>query len=119
MLIYLISPRRAELSLRNHMLLSYAEYLLVDPSLWRITALYMCDCGEQGKLRADEVLLRVPLNLSGSEKKAKPDNQNMEVDKDDSVDERVLEILEICKEYGRERVRREICRVSSELNQIV
>lgn len=98
------------------MLLSYAEYLLVDPSLWRIAALYMCDCGEQGRIRADEVLLRVPLELGVSKKKPKANGQidAMDLDKDVPVDERVLEILEICKEYGREKVRREICRVSLE-----
>ncbi|GJJ11510.1 hypothetical protein Clacol_005743 [Clathrus columnatus] len=100
----------AKISLRNHMILNYAEYLLVDPSLWRISALYMCDCGEQGKIRADEILLRVPLNLGIS--KGKQKTGHMEIKEDDPVDERVLEILEICKEYGREKVRREICRIA-------
>ena len=101
-----------EVSIRDHFLLSYAEYLLADPSLWRIAVLYMCECGEEGKLRADEVLLRIPLDLGHGKGKGKavdPDDE-LEAADEDHVG-RVKQILEICKEHGRESVRREICRV--------
>ena len=103
----------AELPIRIHFLLNYAEYLLVDPSLWRIAVLYMYECGEAGRLRADEVLLRIPLNLGTGKGKGRATDRGheMDADADDLVDGRVKQILEICKEYGREGVRREICRV--------
>jgi nuclear pore complex protein Nup85 len=104
----------AEVSIRDHFLLGYAEYLLVDPSLWRIAVLYMCECSEEGKLRADEVLLRIPLDLGHSKGKGKAVDQTdvMEAEDEDQVDGKVKQILEICKEHGRESVRREICQVS-------
>jgi len=101
-----------EVSIRDHFLLSYAEYLLADPSLWRIAVLYMCECGEEGKLRADETLLRIPLDLGHGKGKCKAVYPG---DKLDAAEEdwvgRVKQILEICKEHGRESVRREICQV--------
>lgn len=108
----------AELPIRIHFLLNYAEYLLVDSSLWRIAVSYMYECGEVGRLRADEVLLRIPLNLGiGKGKGRAIDREHaMDADDDDFVDERVKHVLEICKERGREGVRREICRVCCLLN---
>ncbi|KAF8587870.1 hypothetical protein K439DRAFT_1630322 [Ramaria rubella] len=111
----LLEDEEEKVSLRDFFLLNYAEYLLADPSLWRIAVLYMCECGEEGKLRADEALLRIPLNLSSIKGKEKAVNQNNRMDADDEglVDGRVKQILEICKEHGRERVRREICRIAA------
>jgi Nup85 Nucleoporin len=113
MLILTCSICSAELPIRIHFLLGYAEYLLVDPSLWRIAVLYMYECGEAGQLRADEVLLRIPLNLGntkGKEGTAEREHQ-MDAEDDVLVDGRVRQVLEICKDHGREGVRREICRV--------
>jgi len=111
----LIEIEGADLSIREHFLLSYAEYLLVDPSLWRIAVLYMCECGEEGKLRADEVLSRVPLELGQSKGKGKVivQNDDMDTDGESPLDKKVQEILEICKEHGRESVRREICQIAA------
>jgi len=53
--------RSAPVSLREYLLLSYAESLRADPGLWRVTVDYMCTCGEAGKNMADQVLLGVPL----------------------------------------------------------
>jgi nuclear pore complex protein Nup85 len=107
----------AELPIRIHFLLNYAEYLLVDPSLWRIAVIYMYECGHAGKLRADEILLRIPLNLGNAKEKGKAVEAGLEIDADDDalVDGRVRQVLELCKEYGREAVRREICRVCRQL----
>jgi len=101
--------------IRQHLILRYAESILADPSLWRIAVIYMCGCGERGKLYADEVLRRVPLELGRSKGKGKAVAQNdaMDTDEENPIDEKVREVLEICKEYEREGVRREICQVPS------
>lgn len=105
----------SDLTIRQHLMLRYAEYLLVDPSLWRIAVLYMCECGEEGKIRADEVLRRVPLDIGSFKGKAKASSQqgNMDTEEENPIDEKVREVLEICKEHQREGVRREICQVRS------
>ncbi|KAJ7793463.1 nucleoporin Nup85-like protein [Mycena olivaceomarginata] len=57
-------PSRDEISIRDQFVLAYAEYLYSDPALWRITVDYMYSCGDVGKERADEVLIRVTLRLN-------------------------------------------------------
>jgi nuclear pore complex protein Nup85 len=90
-------------------MLEYAEYLHSDSALWRITVTYLCSCGNIGMLRADEVILRVPLRLRHT--------AGMEVA---SEEERIRagdvvgtlkEVNATCFEYQREEVRRSICRV--------
>lgn len=56
-------PDSSGLTIRQWYILSYAEYLRTDPGLWRLTVDYMCSCGNIGKEMADEVLIRVPLQL--------------------------------------------------------
>lgn len=77
----------------------------------------MYECGHAGKLRADEILLRIPLNLDNAKGKSKAVEGGHEIDADAGalVDGRVRQVLEICKEYGREAVRREVCRVRRQL----
>jgi len=118
------------LSIRDQYILGYAEYLHSDPALWQVTVDYMYSCGAIGKLRADEssflsdfflpfpcwlsaviVLIRVPLCLSKGE--TPPDGEQLAVDKIRAGD--VVGVLQkvnkACFEYGRESVRRTVCRV--------
>ncbi|KAF8998522.1 nucleoporin Nup85-like protein [Cyathus striatus] len=99
----------SELTLRDQYILSYAHYLHSDPGLWRITVDYMYSCGDLGKLRADEVLLRVPLRLR---------EQIL-----DSTEDRIQagdvagvlkDINQTCFEYQRESVRRTVCRIAAQ-----
>lgn len=78
----------------------------------------MYECSEAGKLRADEILLRIPLDLglTGGKGKAVEQDHEMDTNDDGLGDGRVKQILEICKEYGREGVRREVCRVRQVVN---
>lgn len=103
-------------------MLSYADYLLSDPELWRLTVVYMCTCGDVGKEMADEVLIRVPLNLEPpkhSTDRTRREDANASTDDEmdvqlDSGDlaEVVRELNATCFEYQREHVRRMICKVS-------
>lgn len=115
------SSSRSELTPRQHYILQFADYLHSDPSLWRITVDYMCSCGDIGKKRADQVLLRVPMSLSA----ARPPRQGgdrqqtaMIVDGNSGETsarmEGVLkEVIKACYEYERDEARRMVCSVSS------
>ena len=95
------------LSLREQYILSYADYLHSDPALWRITVDYMYSCGDVGKSRADEVLLRVPLKLQ----EQNSDRQiNSRIRAGDVVGV-LKDVNKTCFQYRRENVRRTVCRV--------
>ena len=113
---------RTELSVRDFYVASYAEYLQTDPALWRLTVSYLNTCGENGKGMADEVLLRVPLELEKTVSKSddsRPKNStnlgdNMDQDDQDEQDDLsdiVKELSATCFEYRREETRRMICKV--------
>lgn len=99
---------RSGLSLRDEYILSYADYLHSDRTLWRITLDYMYSCAEIGKRRADELLLRVPLRLQ--EQTTKQIETSI---KSGEVAGVLKEVSEICQQYQRESVRRTILRVST------
>ena len=102
------------LTLRDQYILSYADYLRSDPALWRITVDYMYSCGEIGKSRGDEVLLRVPLRLHEQ-------RSDLEVDSKIRAGDVVgvlKDVNKTCFEYQRENVRRTVCRVSYHLSNI-
>ena len=97
----------ADLSLRQQYLLTYAEYLQSDPGLWRITIDYMYSCGQVGQGMADQVLLRVPLRLQSVD----PASEEAARIRSGQLTGVLLGINEACREYQREEVRREVCRV--------
>ncbi|KAF4594037.1 hypothetical protein EYR40_008835 [Pleurotus pulmonarius] len=111
-----------EITIRDHYLLAYAESLHADASLWRLTVEYMYACGDIGRLRADEVLLRVPLRLQTQNHQPKSQlegvgesgegDENGEVKTGDIVGV-LKEINETCLEHQREEVRRTVCRVAA------
>lgn len=107
--------------MRQQFLLNYADYLHCDPSLWRITVDYMCACGDIGKERADEVLLRVPIPISISPRRPQQqgdEQTDMVVDdeaaqlREGRVEGVLKDVIKACFEYGRESVRRMVCAVS-------
>jgi nuclear pore complex protein Nup85 len=63
----------------------------------------MYSCGDIGRERADEILVRVPLKLHPSETPSTPE---------EAIAQAVKEISEVCFNYQREAVRRTVCRVS-------
>ncbi|KJA25724.1 hypothetical protein HYPSUDRAFT_134002 [Hypholoma sublateritium FD-334 SS-4] len=98
------------ISLRDQYVLSYAEYLHSDPALWRITVDYMYSCEEIGQRRADEVLLRVPLQLNEQ-------NSDLKVDPRIRAGDIVgvlKDVNKTCFEYKRENVRRTVCRIAAQ-----
>ncbi|TFY65205.1 hypothetical protein EVG20_g5686 [Dentipellis fragilis] len=103
------------LSLRQHYVLLYAEYLRSDPALWRITVDYMCSCGSIGKERADEVLLRVPSlpNLSKKSATSTEDSSGFGLRSGELVGT-LKEIIKTCFEYEREGVRRMVCSIAAQ-----
>ncbi|EIN09429.1 hypothetical protein PUNSTDRAFT_85773, partial [Punctularia strigosozonata HHB-11173 SS5] len=103
-----------DLSIRDRYVLQYAEYLRSDAALWRLTPSYFCSCGEIGKERADQVLLRVPLKpgRSGLEE---PGLHKNAPERERSLGDTLREITEICHLYKREAVRRTICRIGAQL----
>ncbi|KAJ7091342.1 Nup85 nucleoporin-domain-containing protein [Mycena belliarum] len=101
------------ISIRDQHILAYADYLHSDPALWRITVDYMYSCGDVGKERADEVLVRVPLRLrdnrgsishTGDEGKIRAGN----------VVGVLKDVNQTCFDYRREAARRTICRIAAQ-----
>ena len=106
---------------RDQYVLSYTDFLLSDPGLWRLTVDYLCTCGDIGKEMADAVLIRVPLNLKGHASPGKrrvdegtaPPEAAMDIQiEDGDLSDVVRELNKSCYEHDREPVRRMICRVS-------
>ncbi|KAF5369464.1 hypothetical protein D9758_002731 [Tetrapyrgos nigripes] len=98
-------PAESELSKRDEYVLSYAEYLHSDPTQWKITIAYMYSCGDIGRERADEILVRVPLKLHPSETSGTPE---------EAIAQAVKEISEVCFNHQREAVRRTVCRIAAQ-----
>ncbi|KAJ6591607.1 Nup85 nucleoporin-domain-containing protein [Mycena vulgaris] len=101
-----------DISIRDQHILAYAEYLHSDPALWRITVDYMYSCGDVGKERADEVLIRVPLRLNdkspilhgGDEGKIRAGN----------IVGVLKDVNQTCFDYRREAARRTVCRIAAQ-----
>ncbi|KAJ4470133.1 Nup85 nucleoporin-domain-containing protein, partial [Lentinula aciculospora] len=97
----------SEVTRRDQYVLDYADYLRSDPTLWRITVAYLYSCGKVGEEQADELMMRVPLQLNAS------DLDSRSHPRLDSVAEAVKEVSALCREYGRESVRRAVCKIAS------
>ncbi|KAJ7668334.1 Nup85 nucleoporin-domain-containing protein [Mycena rosella] len=100
-----------EIAIRDQHILAYAEYLHSDPALWRITVDYMYSCGDVGKERGDELLIRVPLRLdktpishSGDEGKIRAGN----------IVGVLRDVNQTCFDYRREAARRTVCRIAAQ-----
>ena len=65
----------------------------------------MCSCGSIGRERADQVLLRVPINFNHCVADSHDANVSGE------VPDALRAVVETCHEYGRESVRRMVCTV--------
>ncbi|KAI5124259.1 hypothetical protein M0805_005108 [Coniferiporia weirii] len=111
------------LTVRDQYMMMYTDYLHSDPGLWRLAVDYLCTCGEIGKQMADEVLIRVPMNIVGplsSRNARQEDNQNtaIEIEMDTQIEDGdlsgvVRELNATCFEHRREHARRVICRVAA------
>jgi nuclear pore complex protein Nup85 len=68
----------------------------------------MCSCGQIGRERADQVLLRVPISF-----KTSPDDSGdvNPAARSGEVPAALRAVVETCHEYGRESVRRMVCTV--------
>nr|GAT45669.1 predicted protein [Mycena chlorophos] len=97
------------ISARDEHVLSYAEYLHSDPALWRITVEYMYSCGEVGKERGDEVLIRVPLRL----RDATQPTEDGQIRAGNVVGV-LKDVNQTCFDYQREAARRTVCRIAAQ-----
>lgn len=112
---------RTGLTVREHYVVAYADYLRSDPGLWRLTVDYLCTCGDIGKEMADVVLTCVPLRLDDTQADdgnrrdlfaSVPSEETDTRPGDGDLSEVVHELGATCYQYAREPVRRTICRVS-------
>ncbi|KAH9829993.1 Nup85 nucleoporin-domain-containing protein [Rhodofomes roseus] len=106
-------PDDSELTLREHYILSYCEYMRSDPGLWRITVDYLCTCGEIGQQMADEVLMRVPLRLQPPKDAADADEESARI-RSGTLAGVLKEVNASCYEHKREAVRRMVCRIAAQ-----
>ncbi|EIW58253.1 uncharacterized protein TRAVEDRAFT_123029 [Trametes versicolor FP-101664 SS1] len=106
-------PDDSELTLRQHHVLGYAEYLHTDPALWRITVDYMYSCGEVGREMADQVLMRVPLRLETPNEADAIGDEAARI-RAGHLAGVLKDINETCFEYKREEIRRMVCRIATQ-----
>ena len=104
----------SELTLREHYILAYCEYLCSDPALWQITVDYLCTCGPIGLETADAVLLRVPLRLQSSTDTSEEDAEEQARLRVGALAGMLKEVSASCYEHKREGVRRAVCRVAAQ-----
>ncbi|KAJ6607496.1 Nup85 nucleoporin-domain-containing protein [Mycena sp. CBHHK59/15] len=101
-----------EISIRDEQILAYADYLHSDPALWRITVDYMYSCGDVGKERGDEVLIRVPLRLNEATPSAHIPGEGKL--RSGNVVGVLKDVNQTCFDYQREVARRTICRIAAQ-----
>jgi nuclear pore complex protein Nup85 len=117
-----------DLSIRSIHLLTFAEHLHSDPSLWELTLEYTAACGIEGKERLAELVMRVPIDFesvktTGPVERSQPADldtmvqtgpEGAEVDDQTKQEERWTERMEklitICKDYGLEDVICSVCK---------
>lgn len=102
--------RSSDLSLRNHYVIQFADYLHSDLNCWRHTVDYLCTCGDIGKNMADEVLLRVPLRLASPKDSNAANEESARIRSGDLAGV-LKEVNASCFDHGREEVRRMVCKV--------
>ncbi|KAI0343020.1 hypothetical protein BDW22DRAFT_1329132 [Trametopsis cervina] len=100
------------LSLRQQYVLSYAEYLHSDPGLWRLTVDYLCSCGDIGKEMADQVLMRIPLQLRSQARDGTTDEEASRIRAGDLAGV-LKEVNASCHHHQREAARRVICKIAA------
>ncbi|KAK2465707.1 hypothetical protein APHAL10511_002251 [Amanita phalloides] len=99
----------SEISTRDQNILAYAEYLHSNPGLWRMTVNYMYTCGDVGKGMADQILLRVPLQI----REQNNSDLGQKIREGDIVGV-LKDVNETCFQHQREAVRRTICRIAAQ-----
>lgn len=121
--------------------MEYAEHLYTDPSLWRVTLEYLGACGKEGRAMVAEIIMRVPIDISipsslseqggtprTPHEKAKEVQSDLDMifmdgdvntGRDDlekkawsEWEDKVLKIIDVCKDYGLDDVLASVCRVS-------
>ncbi|KAF7309813.1 Nuclear pore complex protein Nup85 [Mycena indigotica] len=97
------------ISVRDEHILAYADYLHSDPALWRITVEYMYSCGDVGKERGDQVLIRVPLRLQAKGEQAEEGQIHA-----GNVVGVLKDVNQTCFDYKREAARRTVCRIAAQ-----
>ncbi|KAI0774773.1 Nup85 nucleoporin-domain-containing protein [Trametes elegans] len=108
-----LEPDDSQLSLREHHVLTYAEYLQTDPALWRITVDYMYSCGVVGQGMADQVLIRVPLRLERPKDPNAAGEETLRI-RAGHLAGVLKDIHETCFEYQREEIRRIVCKIAAQ-----
>ncbi|PWN52416.1 Nucleoporin, Nup85-like protein [Violaceomyces palustris] len=116
-------------NLREEMIIKYANGMLEDQGLWRITVDYLAACGDRGHRQLRKVILDVPLTDANAPRtqgkgsrvdeveaqaKAKAMDEDGEPSTPESPDvegfERVEEVLRACMEHGLEDEARIVCK---------
>ncbi|CAL1715565.1 unnamed protein product [Somion occarium] len=97
----------SDMSLRDYYVVGYAEYMRLDPSLWRLIVAYLCTCGPVGHEMADQVLMRVPLKLQAPKDSDAANEESARI-RAGILDGVLKDVNTACFEHQREAVRRMI-----------
>ncbi|KAI5478837.1 nuclear pore complex protein Nup85 [Pseudohyphozyma bogoriensis] len=99
--------------LRDYFLMSYAEELRADPELWRIVVEYFCEAGEEGRARAEKVLLAVDLDKVEvvAREGVVPAGEGQE-----KVERRTVEdVVRVASQQGMGEVVERVCKIYAEV----
>lgn len=103
----------AGLTLRDHCVLAYVDYMRSDPTLWRHIVDYLYTCGGIGEGMADEMLMRVPLRLQPPRGGTATEEESARI-RAGTLAGVLKEVSAACAEHGREATRRAICRIAAQ-----
>ncbi|CAG7850039.1 SubName: Full=Uncharacterized protein {ECO:0000313/EMBL:CCA72786.1} [Serendipita indica DSM 11827] len=100
--------------LQKYYIITYAEQLMSDPSMWRIAIAYLSYCGIRGMGVANELLLRLPFRIANIDLPANhkyPDSLTVFVGKQTLPMAELDDILETCRRHGLKQAEETIVRV--------
>lgn len=109
-------PGSEQLTLRDHFVLSYADGLLADASLWRIAVDYLATCGEVGRARMRQVVRGVDLEepVGGEEGEMEVEGANGAESEGKGV--RVVDdVIGVCAKHGLDEEMVAVCKAWSEV----
>lgn len=104
--------------LRQDLLLKYAQSLLDEQGLWRISIDYLAACGVAGRKKMSHIVLSVPLDGPNPTEEAEDADDAMGEDADGGSGvtnkakgvERAEQVLRACSDHGLELEARVVCR---------
>jgi nuclear pore complex protein Nup85 len=110
-------------NLRRHFVIQYAEYIMSDPSMWRIAIQYLGHCGPPGTGTANQILIHLPFTIPGIKLTDEAHSQALVMftgaGKKAAPMADLTEILDVCNRFSLYEAKSAICRVGIWLSSYI